>query len=595
MTPASFAKRNARLLSLIAREERRLALARNARLGVALAFVSGLAVCAAFPRLRAELWLTVAFAAGFPPLVARTARLTEWLRKLRALAAHFERARDRALGDLHGPASEEFAYADDRERAAARDLHVVGPRSLMALIDETVTAEGRAQLLRSLLARPVSADCARERQSRVRALSALRWPILRAIAATDRGDLRVSSHELRRLVADPLAPPRAAAQAIFACAAWAAAATAVVAGGAGRIPPGWAALAIAGFAALSHGLLQRWGPAFLKSEGVSAHANKLNLFWTELESIARRAPARALLPELAERPIASALRAFDRAAALASLETHPIFFLFVNALLPWNVVANARLENARRLIAERAPKVIDETQRFEAWMSLALYAAEHGGAWPEFVDEPALDCEDLAHPLLPPDRAVTNSICLMGDERAALLTGSNMSGKSTFLRALGASQILACAGAPVRARRYRCGPLTVETCIQIEDSIGDGVSYFYAEVLRLRDILNDARGPVSAPTLILIDEIFRGTNNRERLIGSRALISALAAAPNALTVVSSHDLELATLECVTNWHFRDEARAGRLAFDYRLRPGPCPTTNALRIMQAEGLPVNPPD
>jgi DNA mismatch repair ATPase MutS len=325
--------------------------------------------------------------------------------------------------------------------------------------------------------------------------------------------------------------------------------------------------------------------------------------WASLARLCRSSPVAAeLLPTLhaetsSDRP-AVALRRLGIALAACSVESHPLIYLTVNSVLPWSALASLWLERERAALAESLPKAVREMHEFEAWTSLALYAAEHGGAWPEFVAEARLEVDGLAHPLLPAATAVGNSFRLArtkaGGEATALLTGSNMSGKSTFLRALGCNQLFACAGAPVRAERYTCGPLAVETCVQIADSLANGVSYFYAEVLRLRDILAAAREK-NRMALVLVDEIFRGTNNRERLAGSRAVIRALASS-GALAAVSTHDLELTTLasEGVGNWHFRDDVKDGRLGFDYRVRPGPCPTTNALLIMRQEGLPVPEP-
>jgi DNA mismatch repair ATPase MutS len=132
------------------------------------------------------------------------------------------------------------------------------------------------------------------------------------------------------------------------------------------------------------------------------------------------------------------------------------------------------------------------------------------------------------------------------------------------------------------------------TCINVIDSLSDGISYFYAEVQRLKALLNELEKHESIPLLFLIDEIFRGTNNRERDIGSRAFVNALTG-KNGVGVISTHDLELVHLEDdisgILNFHFREDVKDGRMVFDYRLRRGPCPTTNALKIMRMEGLPV----
>jgi DNA mismatch repair ATPase MutS len=131
-------------------------------------------------------------------------------------------------------------------------------------------------------------------------------------------------------------------------------------------------------------------------------------------------------------------------------------------------------------------------------------------------------------------------------------------------------------------------------CIRVTDSLEEGLSYFYAEVKRLKVILDAVTDRTLPPVLFLIDEIYKGTNNRERLLGSESFIQALRQG-HGLGLITTHDLELAHLESdgkgVINVHFQERVEGGKLLFDYRLRPGPCPTTNALRIMDQEGLPI----
>ena len=183
-----------------------------------------------------------------------------------------------------------------------------------------------------------------------------------------------------------------------------------------------------------------------------------------------------------------------------------------------------------------------------------------------------------------------------------LLTGSNMSGKSTLLRSIGLDTVLALAGGAVHARSLSLSPCRVMTSIRVIDALDEGVSSFYAEVRRLRAILEaidaaDAGGSEPA-VLYLVDEILRGTNTRERLIASRFIVARLAKG-RALGVVTSHDLALTELEGhvpgLSNAHFREEVADGRMTFDYLLRPGPVPTTNALAILRLEGIDVPCPD
>jgi hypothetical protein len=209
----------------------------------------------------------------------------------------------------------------------------------------------------------------------------------------------------------------------------------------------------------------------------------------------------------------------------------------------------------------------------------------------------------MGHPLIAEESRVSNDFALERIGEVAIVTGSNMSGKSTFLRTIGVNLCLALAGGPVAAMELRTGLVRLFTCIQVNDSLADGISYFYAEVRRLKALLDGLEKEDEHPLFFLIDEIFRGTNNRERRVGSQAYVRALATPPEAgakrgrgVGLISTHDLELVKLAeiglDIHNYHFREEIRDGKMAFDYRLRPGPCPTTNALKIMALEGLPVD---
>jgi DNA mismatch repair ATPase MutS len=195
---------------------------------------------------------------------------------------------------------------------------------------------------------------------------------------------------------------------------------------------------------------------------------------------------------------------------------------------------------------------------------------------------------------LPDVEKVGNDFIMQEGGQIFIFTGSNMAGKSTFLRTIGSNLCLAFAGGPVSATYLVTRHFRLYSCIRITDSVTDGISYFYAEVKCLRKLLSELEREEARPLLYFIDEIFRGTNNRERLIGGRAYIRTVAD-KNGLGLIATHDLELAKLAeeipAVQNYHFREEVASGRMIFDYTLRPGPSPTTNALKIMALEGLPV----
>ncbi len=271
--------------------------------------------------------------------------------------------------------------------------------------------------------------------------------------------------------------------------------------------------------------------------------------------------------------------------------------MLFSAALPWDLFVVHALNRSRLALAARLPEWLDVWYELEALCSLATF----GYLNPKTVfptwsgGDPLFEAQDLGHPLIPAGERVSNDFVLHQPGELALITGSNMSGKSTFLRTVGINLCLAYAGGTVCARSFRVAPLRLFTCIRITDSLADGISYFYAEVKCLKALLDALEQDHAYPVIFLIDEIFRGTNNRERLIGSRSYIRALVGKKGA-GVLSTHDLELVRLAdempAITNYHFAETITDGRMTFDYTLRPGPSPTTNALTIMQMEGLPVD---
>jgi hypothetical protein len=230
---------------------------------------------------------------------------------------------------------------------------------------------------------------------------------------------------------------------------------------------------------------------------------------------------------------------------------------------------------------------------FEALCSFAAYAYENPeDPFPEVVEEgPCYEGEGLGHPLLP--GCIRNDLCLGPEVRVLIVSGSNMSGKSTFLRTVGVNAVLALAGAPVRARRLRLSPLAVGATLRIQDSLQAGRSRFYAELLRLRQLVDQAKGPL--PLLFLLDELFAGTNSHDRRIGAEALVKGLVEA-GAVGLLTTHDLTLTAIADrlaprAANVHFADHFEEGEIHFDYLLHPGVVQKSNALALMRAVGLEV----
>ena len=232
----------------------------------------------------------------------------------------------------------------------------------------------------------------------------------------------------------------------------------------------------------------------------------------------------------------------------------------------------------------------------EALAALATFAYERPeDPFPELVDEgPLYEADGLGHPLIAAAVGVRNDVRLgAGGSRVIIVSGSNMSGKSTLLRSVGVSVVLALAGAPVTARRLRISALVLGATLHVEDSLQAGHSRFFAEILRIRTIADAARGPV--PLLFLLDEILHGTNSHDRRIGAEGIVRALVGL-GAIGLVTTHDLALTELPArldaaAVNMHFEDRLEDGKMIFDYRMRPGVVQHSNALALMRAIGLDV----
>lgn len=250
-------------------------------------------------------------------------------------------------------------------------------------------------------------------------------------------------------------------------------------------------------------------------------------------------------------------------------------------------------ERWRRRHGRAVAAWLDTLGEMEALQSLAAYSAERPtDPFPEFVPGPAaFTATALGHPLIPKDKCVRNDVTIGAETRLLMVSGSNMSGKSTLLRAVGINTVLAMAGAPVCATRLELTPLKVGASIHVSDSLQEGSSRFYAEITRLRQLFE----PAALPLLFLLDELLQGTNSTDRRIGAQGVVRALLER-GAIGLVSTHDLQLTEGNelrqgALMNVHFQDHLEAGKLAFDFKLREGVVTKSNGIELMRAIGLDV----
>jgi MutS-like protein len=271
------------------------------------------------------------------------------------------------------------------------------------------------------------------------------------------------------------------------------------------------------------------------------------------------------------------------------------FFAPFAILLLWTPHVAMAIERWRVRSGAHVGDWIDAVGEAEALASLASFAFEHETfTMPEIDPSVGLlfDAQDLGHPLIPADRRVTNDVRLDDTLRLLVVSGSNMSGKSTMMRSIGIAAVLAMAGGPVCARSLRIAPVAVGASIRIHDSLQENASRFYAEILRIRQVLELSK---QGPLLFLLDEILAGTNSHDRRIGAEAIVRGLLER-NAIGLVSTHDLALAQIAetlgaRAANVHFEDHLEDGRVVFDYRMRPGVVTKSNALELMRSVGIEV----
>ncbi len=474
----------------------------------------------------------------------------------------------------------------DAHHVFSEDLDVFGRGSLFELICTARTAGGQSLLARWLLA-PAAAAEARLRQQAVREL--IPFTALRE-------DLSLLGEQISgSLHPDTLR-------------AWGSAPLVAIATGA-RVT----ALAIAAFVAVSffawllgQAPLAFFLSAFLLAGGFQMlYRNRVEHIVHALDSPAHELKlAAALLARLESETFASPLlrdRTPHASRAIQDLQriverldwAHNLGFAPVAFVILWVPLQAFAVERWRARYGKAIGEWFDSLALFEALASLANYAFEHPSAtFPELLDSgPTWEASDLTHPLIPESRAVANSLRLDGSARLWIVSGSNMSGKSTLLRSVGLNTILAWSGAPVRAARLQLSLFQLGASIRTMDSVMEGRSRFFAEITRLRQIVDlTAQQP---PLLFLLDELLSGTNSHDRRLGAEGILKALLER-GALGLVSTHDLALTEiadgLAAAGNIHFEDQVEQDSIHFDYTLRPGVVNRSNALALMRSIGLP-----
>ncbi|HTE26881.1 MutS-related protein [Flavitalea sp.] len=306
-------------------------------------------------------------------------------------------------------------------------------------------------------------------------------------------------------------------------------------------------------------------------------------------------PANASLLKIAGNEATDAGTGIYQLARLSSLfdqRLNLIVFVVLNGFFLYDIQVMLKLEGWKSIYKNKFDSWIDIVGRIELLNSLGSFCFNNPGyTFPLVRDEMAILTKDMAHPLIPPRVNVPNSIEFGRQEKLIILTGSNMSGKTTFLRTLGVNLVLAQCGAPVNAREFVFKPMIILSSIRVGDSLQENTSYFMAELKKLRAIIDKLES--SVPALVLIDEILRGTNSDDKTHGSEQFIRKLIDF-NCLTLFATHDLSLSVLEQdlpgqVDNYCFESTIKDGELLFDYTLRRGVARNKNASFLMKKMGI------
>lgn len=561
----------------------------TARLVLAATFLV-LAWFCAVHRAPSPLWLVIPGG-----LFLATVLYHQRIQTLRGLAQRAGMFYREGLGRLqgqwrnHGPSGDQFNH---EHHLYGGDLDLFGKQSLYELLCTARTPMGENTLARWLLA-PADIDTIRDRQTCI-------------LELRNRLDLRehlATLGELRRIVLQP-----------DTIATWAEAPN--------ELPQRWlrfTAFTLAALAVVSAAIWAVWGIEFpflavLVSEaglnyalrsrvqrcvsGVEHAYEDLKL----LSVLLRRIEAEPFdSPPLRTLALKLSSQTLTASATLSKLATIVNFVearrnpLLAPLMLPlmYTIQSALAAERWRQRHGHVVTSWLDVLGEIEALESMAAYSFERpDDPFPEFLDGPAtFKATGLGHPLIDAQMRVRNDVDLSGDTRVLLVSGSNMSGKSTLLRSVGMNTVLAMAGAPVCATRLELTPLQVGASIRVNDSLYEGSSRFYAEITRLRQLFEPSR----LPLLFLLDELLQGTNSTDRRIGAQGVVRALLGR-GAIGLVSTHDLALTDGTefrhgALKNVHFQDELEDGKLTFDFKLHDGVVTKSNGIELMRAIGLDV----
>jgi len=579
----SLSRKISKLLPMIHKQELRLESVNNIRLSFGISSLISFGTLSIWPASPSNplVYFSFIFITGFLLFISVSLKNKAYLKKLKSYFLFLERQHLRRSG-----LPSRFTYSNiGKSPAIPFDLGLIGEHSLLGLLDETWTSEGLNRLISNFESGPIEIELIENRQTQVKSLKSIIWPLIR-LRITVEKRLDSAENSLRSYLEQPIwskSPLKIILLLFFTWLAWLFLLTSDIEGPLGPI-------LVLSFPIINLAFLKKWSLYFNGMVGIIHQLEHLTVSYKFIQNHKNNFAIKSLLPEATQNSPLGTLKDLERSGLFLGTQANPVLHLIVNFISPWSAVG--ALMSYRSIRRSKLKQVLEELPNLEVLLSYGIFYYYQSQNFPT-IESGHFNFEDMIHPLIPRGKVINNSFSLHEGDRVIFLTGSNMSGKSTFLRAIGINQLLANMGLPVFAKQFVTGPLAIQTCIEVTDSVREGFSYFYSEVRRLCEINRLAEKGV--PLLILVDELFRGTNNSERRIGSRGLIKKWSSLSSSISLISSHDLDLAEeavqFKHVACYHFKDDVNptTNQMTFDYKIYPGPSMTTNALKIMKFEGL------
>ena len=481
----------------------------------------------------------------------------------------------------------------DENHSYANDLDVFGPGSLYQRLSRAKTLGGKSKMQSSL--KNLSWERLKDRQGAVSELSRTQLFMLDWRASLE----GVENLNIRPGLSSWLGTESSVPWSYRSLVIWPFSFVVPIGFIVIAITGAWSYLSLVGYAFVLNLILMGAGATYLKRQyqGLDRVHKSLKVYADLIQRFKAFSPESTSLREVHERLFEGEVKAHEEIQRLGDilgrLDTmnNVMGLIILNGTFLFHLhvvrsLARWKQDNGRRLL-----EWLEIIEELEVWISKGTYAFHHPDfTYPQLVDETGLRAESIGHPFLRSDRRVDNPIDF-SEHRLKVLTGSNMAGKSTFLRSLGLNVVLAANALPTCATDFRLSPFQLLTSMKPQDSINEDRSYFQAEVLRLRMILDRMQDGV-VPSLVLFDEILRGTNSEDKRNGTMAFLKRLEPM-NLRGVIATHDIEIAEIssgsETFKNFYFESTYKDGELHFDYKLREGVCQTPNATMLLKNFGV------